>query len=301
MPQDEEERSDPAALIARVQTNDAQLATIEHAWFSKNSWSPAELSSLFHALHSNTHVVVLELSEQRALQSTEVMEQFAHMLAVNRSIRTLDVSNCPCDGALLAHGLKKHPTLAALWLNDVDLRESGMQTLFLALVDCPALRSICLWDCVGIVPPSMTELCTLLHQTRSLRNLTLSNCGLHGAPLHQLTDALSTSEHLLTLDLSNNTLDDEDAHCLADFLQNNGTLRTLDLIDNETIGVLGWHALADALQFNHALVDLYSVIHMARADQRAIDVCLTRNKNTSRRMNCVTSNGGHALFFSRAA
>jgi Ran GTPase-activating protein (RanGAP) involved in mRNA processing and transport len=274
-------QQDRSALIARVQANDAQLVSIEHAWFEKNDWGPSELVSLFHALHSNTHITKLVLFGQSALQSTEVMKQFVHMLSVNRSITTLVLDQCPVDGALLAQGLKQHPMLEELTLVRMKMSVQGMQAVFLALIECPALQSLCVRES-GRASPAFSGLCTLLRCSRSLDRFTLSNCALSGAPLRQLTETLSTNQQLRTLILSTNGLngrDDEDARCIAAMLSQNCTLDTLSLWDNSAIGESGGSALVQALQDNHTLTALITAhCNIRHSDERLIHTLSDRNR-----------------------
>jgi hypothetical protein len=168
-------------------------------------WEDSQLCSLFTALCTNTHVTALNFDKVSAIQSDEVMKQFASMLQANRSITTIRMYHCAVDGSTLAQGLKQHPMLENLKLYEIKFAGGGMQAVLAALLECPALLSLELDWRRDPVPPAMSELCTLLLRLPSLRCLGLSYCALSGAPLRQLTDALSTNKQLHSLNLGYNS------------------------------------------------------------------------------------------------
>jgi Ran GTPase-activating protein (RanGAP) involved in mRNA processing and transport len=259
-------RRDRAALIQRVQADDAaqrflSLSDMEGPRVDgeRIHWTDAELSSLFRALHTNTHVTQLMLNGERMPLSDEMMQEFTSMLAANRSITHIDLSilwRCALDGSTLAQGLKQHPMLGRLKLYEIKFSGGGIQAVLAALLECPTLQSLQLDWCREHVPPAITELCTLLRRARSLRNLSLTSCSLHGAPLRLLADALSTNERLDSLNISSTAFDDPDARCFAAMLSKNCSLTKLNLSSNPNIGEAGWGALVGALRVNRALVHL---------------------------------------------
>jgi hypothetical protein len=275
-----------AALIQRVQANDSAQQSL--SWKEMDGpfvdgehirWSDSELSAFFQALHTNTHVTYLMLDGRPMPQSAEVVQQFVDMLAANRSITDIRLWRCAVDASTLAQGLKQHPQLESLTLSDVKMTVDDMQSVFTALLECPALRSLRLFLAAEFVSSAMTELCTLLHCSGSLRGLNLEHSTFHGAPLRQLADALSANKQLHSLHLRCDQCDDDDAHYLADMLRKNHTLTTLDLYCNPGIGEAGWRVLTDALRDNRTLTEIdTSSCTISEEDRLFMDACLARNK-----------------------
>jgi hypothetical protein len=256
-------RRDRATLIQRVQANDEAQQSL--GWSEMDGlpidgdyirWTDSELSSLFQALHTNTHVTALKLDRQSALQSVEVMRQFVSMLAANCSVRHIELHWCALDGSTLAQGLKQHPMLEHLSLRGLEMTVGDIAAVLTALIECPAVHSLNVYYKHETILPAMTDLCTLLSRSHFLCRLHLSGCGPHGAPLRQLVGALSVNEQLRSLDLSVNELDEDDARSLADMLRKNRSLTTLNLPLNPNIGEAGWRALAGSLCNHRSLIEL---------------------------------------------
>jgi hypothetical protein len=210
-------------------------------------WQHSQLLWLLNALHTHSDIRALTLDAQCTMDSAIVLAHFVSMLSVNRSITQLQLHGCSIDGATLARGVQQHPTLEALRLSQVEMDAAEMQALLLALLECQSLRSLHLEDNASAMTSTIADLCTLLRYSDSLHTLELTHCGLHGEPLRQLAEALSTDAPLRSLSLPRNELNDDDARCLADLLKKNRTLTKLDLSDNASIGDAGWRALTDAL------------------------------------------------------
>jgi hypothetical protein len=139
-----EVRRDRAALIPRVQANDSAQRSL--TWDDTDGrrvdgehirWTESELSSIFNALRTNTHVTALMLDKQSAPESDEMMQEFTSMLAANRSITTIHMWHCAVDGPLLARGLKQHPMLGSLALGYSEMPVGDMRAVVTALLDCP--------------------------------------------------------------------------------------------------------------------------------------------------------------------
>jgi Ran GTPase-activating protein (RanGAP) involved in mRNA processing and transport len=168
--------------------------------------------------------------------------------------------------------------LESLDLHEIKFSGGGMQAVFTSLLECPALQTLHLDWCLEL-ESAMSDLCTLLSQSRSLRSLHLSGRGLHGALLRQLTDALSSNKQLHSLSLAGNGLDDDDARCVASMLAKNHTLTALDLSGNEGIGEAGWRELAGALRHNRTLAELdLSSCNLRGASLRPLSEALSTNE-----------------------
>jgi Ran GTPase-activating protein (RanGAP) involved in mRNA processing and transport len=276
------------SLIAQVQRNDVELTEVHLTSFFAavlSPWSTAQLGELFAALHTNTHVTSLDLLMQHALEAPDLRQAFVRMLARNRSITKLKLCRYTVDGSLLARGLKQHPMLEELTLTGVKFDAPSMRTLLISLLDCPGMQSLILREIdEPVLPLAMTELCTLLHRSLSLRHLGLSCCGLRGASLRQLAEDLSTNPHLRKLDLDGNKLEDDDAICIADVLSRNCTLTEVDLSYNGDI-LYGWSTLSSALQRNRTLLKLGTVgcgpLDNAFEDRRIIEECVSENTDAA--------------------
>jgi hypothetical protein len=192
-----------AALIQQVQANND--ANQSAGWPELNGarvdgkdihWTESELSSLFRALHTNTHVTQLMLNGERMPLSAEMMQQFVEMLAVNRSLRLIILFDCT-EGAMLAQGLKQHPMLEDLTSYNTKIFVGDMRAMILARVHCPALRSLDRRYNDEIIPAILPELYELLYHARSLRSLDLSQCRFRGAAMHKLADVMSSNANLV--------------------------------------------------------------------------------------------------------
>ena len=160
-----------AALIQQMQANND--ANRSAGWPGLNGdrvdgkvihWTESELASLFRALHTNTRVTQLMLNGKRMPLSADMMQQFARMLTVNRSIRVIILCDCT-EGAMLAQGLKQHPMLVGLTSHNTKISVGDMRAMILALVHCPALRSLDLRyndEIITAILPSCTS-CSTTH------------------------------------------------------------------------------------------------------------------------------------------
>jgi Ran GTPase-activating protein (RanGAP) involved in mRNA processing and transport len=278
------------ALIENLQRNDGLTTQIDVSTDTKYEsrhcriacpWKFRQLSSLFNALHCNTHVTTFKLDKQTALESDEMMQEFARMLAVNRSITDIELRDIFVNGSTLAEGLKQHPTLKCMTLYKLCL--GGMGAILAALLECSELHTLDVAFKHAHFPHDMSNLYTLLHRSCSLHRLHLQHYELSGEPLRRLADALSVNEHLRSLVLSSSGLEGDDACRLADMLKQNRILTSLDLSRNDRIGEAGGRTLADALRHNRSLTKLnVRNCRISEETRRALGAFLARNQHAYR-------------------
>ncbi|XP_021363228.1 leucine-rich repeat-containing protein 74B-like isoform X4 [Mizuhopecten yessoensis] len=138
-------------------------------------------------------------------------------------------------------------------IDDLQLSARELKTIFVSIANGLDILELDLsGNKLGV--KEVNYLCQILKANKHLSALIMRKCNLHGSPMKNLAEFLSTSYTLRKLDLGDNNLDDNDAPHVAKVIEKNESIGDLILSQNK----LGESAImiGHAIKENEIMVSL---------------------------------------------
>eukprot|EP00049_Salpingoeca_infusionum_P016737 m.345668 g.345668 ORF g.345668 m.345668 type:complete len:464 (-) comp16141_c1_seq13:245-1636(-) len=256
----------------------------EYWGIKRNSWTCNTIEHLAAALKINPYVKTLNVSHNYIGVGDEptAKHDFSDALAVNRSLKTLQLACCgigPKTMNYLAKALKINSSLTKIDFTRNKIRDEGAQYLAASLKINSSLTDIDLTRCdigaVGLchlaealkVNSALSKLCLegnkvgaegALHLAEALKvnsSLGLVNlkwCNIGNAGITHLAEALKVSTSIKWLNVCGNKIAIRGAYHLSEALKVNTSVMGLDLGRNK-IDAKGLLHLSEALKVNSSI------------------------------------------------
>ncbi len=213
-----------------VSTLARKLATNKHLIYvnlSCNEFTDKQKAIIFSALANNTSIQILDMSQQFLeyhdfdIEAARALEQ---MLIKNHSLTTLAfnkyVTISPQAAELLASGLRQNKSLRTLDLSDCELDRDSTALILEACAESRSLRCLKL-DGRGVVGRTVTVLEDILKSNRNfVRELSIYNSQFRNNQSTRFYLALRHNNMLTAFNcFSHGTLFDPESKCLLETLQ----------------------------------------------------------------------------------
>ncbi|XP_051991776.1 NACHT, LRR and PYD domains-containing protein 3-like [Xyrauchen texanus] len=226
------------------------------------SLSPAQWSALVFVLLNSEE----ELDQFNLRKYDPSHECLLRLLPVIKASRKADLMGCNLTEkscSALASVLSSNSSgLRELDLSSNDLQDSGVKLLSDALKSPHCTLEILRSAACRFTGQCCENLSSVLHSSKSLRELDLSNNDLQDSGVKLLSDALRNPQCTLEiLRFAACRFTDQCCESLSSVLQSSKSLRELDLSNND-LQDSGVKLLSDALKSPHCTLEILSIVSM---------------------------------------
>ena len=178
-------------------------------------------------------------------------------LCINRTIRTLDISNnniSDLGAQEIARALHENQTLQALNISCNNIRVDGAKAMAEALHENKELQYLDISN-NNILDNGVIAISECMKKHSKLQQLVISGNNISSKGTHQLAEAVKINTTLRSLDISNNKISSDGVKFINDCLKLNCTLKELNLSENEITNE-GVMELSEAIRMNMTLLKL---------------------------------------------